>query len=221
MNDIEQCVANEMRFIPSEFRDIEPDLYASKWFDYRRMIPSKATLLFAREYARIYRSQFAKIQDLERAAEITIFGVGQDIFASNSLIHFWRARQEADRIGCRYSYYIRFAFDRAFDRGWRYLPRPNQLYSEDLSTDIELGWFHTQRQILQLADNPVYFAKNYKQTPDQDDYYLYLVQQVKNRSVPEYLLARLVHKAKILPLEFAQKHFSNDLLERALFCHQQ
>ena len=217
MTDTVQLVVNEMKLIPQQFRELEPDLYTKRWFDYRRNLPSQATQAFCNEYERLYREQYAKTQDRETARTLIVHGVTKDLFKSPYLLQFWRARQEADRLGCKYSFYIRFVLNRAFERGWRYLPRPNQIFDEDISLDCEVAWLDLKRVTLQLAENPLFLAENYKGYPEQDDYYLYLIQQVLGQHAKDKVLARLVYKDRILPEDFAKEHLGEELLKRAFF----
>jgi len=219
LDDLAQLVEKELKLVPPQFRELEPELYSLRWFDYRRMLPSRATQLFVKTYDSQYRAQYAKTQDAGAALTLKVAGVADDIFKSGALLQFWRARQEADRIGCRYPFYLRFVFDRMFQRGWRYLPRPNQLFDDDISLDVEVAWLEAKRQTLQLAKSPIFLAANYCGLPEQDAYYLYLVQQVQARPAPARVLARLVYKDKMLPESVAIEHFGADLIQQAFFHH--
>ncbi|WP_323016503.1 hypothetical protein [Castellaniella sp.] len=214
--EIQKAVLGALRHIPPEIRALEPELYLSRWWDYRMELPARATELFMLAYERAYRDQYAKVQDAVTAPTVPVFGV-TELFASGGLMHFWRARQEADRLCCRYDYYLRFAFNRAFERGSRYLLRPNQILSEELSLDLEVAWLETKRLTLQLATHPIYLPGNYCGMPEQDDYFLYLVGQIQRRSVQDRLLARLVFKDRLIPAEIAAQHFDAEVLERASF----
>jgi len=206
----------EIAKIPEELRLEEPELTHERWFDYRHLLPAQATYLFSAIYDEVYRDQHAVAKDLFEAQSITPLLV-DDIFDSAELTAMWKARQAADRIGCRYEFYLRVAFKRFFDRTWRNFPRPNQLYGEELVLDIADEWGRAKRATLQLAKDKRFSIDAYSGHPDQIAYHAYLVEQIKEREHQHMLLARLVFKERVLPLEVAGEHFSVDVLKRAKY----
>lgn len=206
----------EIAKIPQELREDESELMQTRWFDYRHLLPAQATYLFAAIYDEIYREAHARAKDIDEAEEIMPLMV-QDIFDSPELTSMWRARQVADRIGCRYDFYLRFAFSRFFDRTWRNFPRPNQLFSEELELDITDEWSHAKNVTLQLAKDKRFTIDAYSGHPDQVAYHAYLVEQIKQREHQHMLIARLVFKEKVLPPEVAGEHFGIDVIRRAQF----
>lgn len=204
----------ELTQVPEELREEESSLMQSRWFDYRNLLPAQATYRFAFYYDTIYRDYFAMTRDIESSEE-AMSRVVDDVFKGSDLISIWKARQDADRIGCKYTFYLSFIFRRVWDRGHRMLPRPNQLYSEELSLDIKDAWEHALQNSLQLADAGFLKPGQYCGHPDQDAYYTYLADQAKKREHQHMILSRLVFREKLLPREFASKYFSSDVLTRA------
>lgn len=192
----------------------EPELLNSRWFDYRRFPPAKLTYLFAAMYARQYVFSYRCVFDIRTADEIVPFAP-EDIFQSKDLIPMWRARQEADRLGIKYSFFLNFAFTRFADRGWKNLPRPNQLYGEELLLDIRDAWDRRCGEVMQLAHDPFFFEKSYVAHPDQDRYYAYVVGQISARQHKHLALATVL-KEGILPREIAGREFGADVLKRAI-----
>jgi len=204
----------EINLIPEELRVEEAELMMSRWFDYRDLLPAQATLLFAERYEAIYRETYAKTRDLNKAETIELVLVS-NLFKSTELIPTWRARQAADRIGCKYDFYLREVFKRIWDRGWRYLPRPNQLYGDEMMSDIKEVWKLETLCSLQLAQSQRFKVASFVGHPDQVAYYDYLVAEIKRREHPHLSLARVVFRDKVLPLEIAGEHFGGDVLRRA------
>lgn len=215
MTDLEkqQAVAHELALIPQELRDEEAGLMQSRWFDYRNMLPAQATEAFAKAYDTVYRDYYAMVRDYRRVEEIT--PICTEIFKSAELIAIWKARQAADKIGCKYEFFLREAFKRAWERGNRYLPRPNQLYGDELVSDIAQEWKSVTGQVTPLAERSFFKNSSYVGHPDQDAYHAYLIEQVKNREHRHLLLSRLVFRERVLPLEVAGEHFGADVLSRA------
>jgi hypothetical protein len=200
--------------IPQHIRENEAELRTSRWFDYRFMTPAEATYLFAAEYRHAYIEAFKRTRDIRTADKVRPFSP-DDIFESKELTAMWQARQAADMIGCRYEFFLRFAFLRFEHRGWRFFPRANQLSPEELVLDIRDAWATECRASLQVAQLPIYRAEAYAGVPEQDEYHEWLCGQVKHREHPHLALSRLVYSDPILPEQVAEKHFSAEILKRA------
>lgn len=204
----------ELNRVHELHRQDEAGLLSSRWFDYRMMSPAQATYLFAAHYAHEYLETYKRIRDIRTVESVSPFAP-EDIFASKELTPMWLARQEADRLGVKYDFFLHYAFDRFADRGWKAMPRPNQLYGEELLLDIRDAWQRRCREVLQLAENPFFFEIAYVAHPDQDRYYAWVVEQIKMREHKHMALARVL-KDKILPRELAGQEFGIDTLKRAL-----
>lgn len=196
-----------------QHREGEVELMASRWFDYRQMLPAQATYLFAAQYRHEYLEAYKRTVDVRTVDAISPFAP-DDIFKSRELVPMWLARREADRIGCKYDFYLRLTFDRFADRGWRNLPRPSQLYTEELTLDIRDAWMKRCREVMQLAESKFYSLDWYVSHPDQDDYHDYLIKQIAQRE-HKHLALSCVFKNDALPVELAGKTFGADLIKRA------
>lgn len=204
----------ELSRIPEELRIAEPELMRTRWFDYRHLLPAQATYLFAHHYVTQYRELYAKTRDIDGSYEVEPL-FAQDVLQGPETISFWRARQAADAVGCTYEFYIRFVMNRAFERGWRYIPRPNQLYGDEIHQDAVAGWAEETAHVLHLAQHPMYRNAAYKGHPDQDAYHDYLLQQINNREHKHMILSRLMYRENCFPLELALKHFEACDIRRA------
>lgn len=206
--------ALEIALIPQELRDLEAGLMQSRWFDYRDMLPAQATQHFADRYDAIYREVYSALRDYRKADDVVALR-HDDLFKSPELLALWRARQAADAIGCKYDFYLRQAFKMAWDRGWTYIPRPNQIYGEALTQDIADQWKLERAASLQLAESPFFRNDAYVGHPNQDAYHQYLVAEIKQREHPHLSLARVMFKERALPVEVAGAHFPVTVLRRA------
>lgn len=200
---------SELAHITEDLREQEPELRKTRWFDYREKLPMQLTQIFADKYCALYREIYAAHRDSEYAEKLTGF------ITQSDLVSLWRARQGADSIGCNYEFYIRTAMMRTFERQWKYIPRPNQLYNEELILDVQDAWNLTKKQMLFLAKDDFYKSDNYAGHPDQDDYHEYLVSMVKVRPHPELILTRLIFREKCLTEELAVKHFGEPIFKAA------
>lgn len=210
----EECWLIELARIDETHRLEEPELYQTRWFDYRHLTPAQATYLFAEWYRRVYLTSYEQTRDIRTVDDATPFEP-DDIFESRDMTAMWLARQSADRLGCRYDFYLRFCFTRASERGWRHLPRPNQLYAEELVLDVADAWGQRCRDILQVAEAPRFTAAEFVGHPDQQSYYDWLCNQLASRPNPQYGLSTLLFTRKILQPAFAAKRFSRELLAKA------
>jgi len=207
----------ELAHIPDDIRHVEPALHQSRWFDYRHLLPAQATYRFAAEYDAAYRESYAQLRDYRDAEKARTLN-NEDIFKGPDLLPMWRARQEADGIGCRYDFYLRFIFKRCWERRWPYLPRPNQLYGEEITLDAADAWKELCSASLQLAQSKRFLLLSYEGHPDQDSYHSYLVEQVRARVHPHLTLARLIYRENMLPAEVAERYFGKDAVQAA-FIH--
>lgn len=198
-------------------RENESDLRASRWFDHRDLLPAQATYLFAAQYRNEYISSYSKTVDIRTTNAISPFSP-QDIFRSSELIPMWLARRAADQIGCKYDFYLRFAFQRTYDRGWKNLPRPNQLFGEEVTLDAADAWKQRCRDVLQLAESPFFEIGAYVGHPDQDAYHAWVVAEINKREHKHLTLAAVFKKGH-LPQAIAEQHFGTSVVNRALsFC---
>lgn len=209
----DDCWLLEIARVPEELREAESKLTQSRWFDYRHLLPGQATQLFADRFEAIYAEMYAKLRDYRTAESVRIFQT--EVFDSPDFLSCWIARQAADEIGCDYDFYIRFALNRAWERGWRYIPRPNQLYNEALTADMKEAWIAESRFILKLAKHERFKLGAYEGHPDQDAYHEYLIAQVTQREQKHMVLGRLLHKEHCLPEALAIERFGSELVGKA------
>ena len=104
---------------------------------------------------------------------------------------------------------------RCWERGWSYIPRPNQLYSEELRLDIADSWAKERSSSLQLANQLRFKTESYVGHPDQDAYHRYLFDEIQKREHKHLAIARVVYKEKMLSEELAASRFGSDLMLRA------
>lgn len=205
--------ALELSCIHPSHREDEAALRESRWFDYRNLLPAQATYLFAAQYRQEFAEAYKRIVDIRTVGIAKAFSP-EDVFKSSELVAIWLARREADRLGCKYDFYLHYIFNRYAERGWKTLPRPNQLYAEEVVLDIRDAWERRCREVMQTAVTPFFSTDNYVGHPDQDAYHAWVVKQIKSREHKHLALATVL-KQKILPLELAGREFGVDLLNRA------
>ena len=134
---------------------IEPELYQSKWWDYRLLHVAQATYFFADSYLTAARRYFARNVDLDRAATYKPYP-GKDLLAApkqlrtakgklsfhrdgrprmepspskQTIAGVWKARQMADRHGIPYTFYCDTAIEYTEKGLWHRIPMPSHLYS--------------------------------------------------------------------------------------------
>lgn len=195
-------------------KTLEPEcgLFASKWWDYRHQHPVNATVFFAEAYKDAYR----KMSVLRGGKDEIRTGVTDGKLFQHppgTIKGLWKARQAADRIGCPYHVFTSFALDHLDRSGWIRLPRPNQLYSNDLLREIQAHWDDLQRWSLQTANDAYYLACNFDGDEVQLDYQNYLVEQCKRRHHSEYSVGTLINRG-ILVEQIAVDHFGAQVVER-------
>lgn len=210
------------RFIDKRLLAVDPDLYSSKWFDYRMMTPLQATRHYIQAFGEVYRDYFA-VEFSKTASKFikvpTIEGIFEGLgeLSKKHMMQFsgmWRGRQIADAIGMPYKEYIHTVMGlrlRFWSRG--HLPRAEQLYgAEDVEKTVA-KWEEMQAARLYLSDDPAYMIQNYDGIGHQDDYHEWLFKQASLRGNPWYVLAQFINEYR-LPLDKVEARFEPDLVER-------
>lgn len=185
----------------------------NKWFDYRLWPHVKATYYFAKCYDVAYRNYFAETRDLKTSKLVPVYN-HHDPLQSRQKTNLHLARQAFDIVGVRYEFGIRFAMKRFCERGWKAMPRTNQLYGDEIMADIKDAWDAECRAKLQTADNPYFLAENYCGDIIQDQYHDWLEGQV-NKRVHKYMtVGQLVYIKHAIPENVAIERFGSELVAR-------
>ncbi|CAO3459905.1 hypothetical protein [Azospirillum argentinense] len=220
----------------------EPALFRSKWFDYRFLTPVMATYLYAEVYRRTYQRLFARHVDRERAkyARGTKF---EEIFPDaggperkakrllpappkratgeknkpHQLTGYWVGRQVADAIGAPYDVYIELAMEKCLRWQREYLPRPTQLYSDQVINHVTDQWAERCRAKLYVAEDPRYRMERFKGTPDQIAHQTWLMDQLSRRpsGVRAHLLGKYLWDEPLLGVDAVVERFGPAIIQEA------
>jgi hypothetical protein len=209
----DECDAAAVAWISHVHFEDEAKAMHNKWFDYRLWPHLKASYYFAECYKRAYQNFFAETRDKETSKIIPVFH-HHDPMQSRQKTNIHLARQAFDIVGVRYEFGIRFAMKRFCERGWKSMPRTNQLYGDEIITDMKEAWDAECRAKLQIADNPYFLAENYCGDIIQNQYHDWLEGQV-NKRVHKYMtVGQLVYINKVMPEEVAITRFGSELVAR-------
>mgnify|MGYP006425853847 CR=1 FL=1 len=188
----------------------ESALFESKWWDYRMMHPTKATLLFAHSYKRAIKRALRIRSDIYRAANYK--GLKDPSLFMNAKATYtgmWKARQEADRHGIPYEFWCWQAMVYAEERNWSYLPKPQQLYSTkphkkaragdpSIVEHIQMAWATKWLDSLVTAVDPFYCLDHYRKHPYQIAYQRELWGRVNNANLRPETIGYLVYEIRHL-----------------------
>jgi len=196
----------------------EAPLFQTKWFDYRRLHPTKATLLYAHEYLLAYQL-FHRIRlDLERSQYMKpVKGYTENIFEGKSRDYtaYWKGRQSADELGVPYDFYCKTIIRFAEETCWARCPRPSQMYSEKVREPVITAWAERLTYDLVLPNDPFYLAENYQGRPEQKGFQRYLLSVISKRREKRYVLCHVLYEARVLLEPLAIKFFGQDLVNTA------
>jgi hypothetical protein len=204
----------EINLIHESARAEEAALMQTRWFDYHDLTPGQATLLFARTFNEVAQRYWEKTQSVTTDMKsVPVNEAG--LMVTQCDIAVWRARQEADRLGCRYETMITFAFERFLNRGFSFMPRPNQIYSEEILLDLADMIKDLRSQIFEYSKDEFYKTENFRGNPDQIRHRKYLLDYVKSRAVMNQsgVLSRLISEG-LLTQEIAEEHFPTEVTSR-------
>lgn len=196
--------------IKSELLLEDPQLYLTKWWDYKNLHALEATYLFAESYKRALKEAIKRRKCIYRGTNF--IGLKDADFLSCSkrvITGMWKARQQADRLGIEYDYYCDQAMHYAEARDYTYLPSPTQLYSakkkNPKSKDVTMiehifnGFEETKVNRLLHAQSAFYTITAYCKNRYQLEHQRFLISQIKNRASMKYLLvADLVYEKRLL-----------------------
>lgn len=213
------------KFVPKKYLNYDLSLFATKWFDYRRMTPLQATIEYMKAFCESYKDTYARELDFQRAEFVTPVNITKlftDLIErqrpkdKSKLTSFWRGRQVADALGMPYNVYLDHAFEYRMRRWQRaYLPQPQHLYHEYVVEMIQEKWEDLKKSRLYLPDDPAFLSQNYRDIPYQNDFHDYLIAQAAERSDPAFTLSGLV-ETDMLPLEKLEKTVDTDLFDRVV-----
>lgn len=209
------CETLALQRVDPETRAGESDLYSSKWFDYRLESWVHSTYRYAHEYKAAARRFWVINRNADVAEDLPIFP-NPDIFQCRELTGCINARQALDRIGCRYEWALTWTLKRFSDRGWFGLPRPNQLYGEELTLDIADAWKEECAVSMQIARNGHFRnLQEGPQKPVQREYETWLVAQARARGVDSWRsVSRMLSEGVLTPAQ-ADSHFGSTVAQRA------
>jgi hypothetical protein len=176
--------------------DIEQELFKTKWFDYRMLSPDDATLLFMDEWRKAltsynehnvpsYRGKDGKLHVMNGYTDVSKGYKSLNIEylktkKKTSWNLFTKLRQWADKQGFGYDKYWPSAFKAHEVLGFK-----NRLLNVFLNERIKakvVERIDDYRQIkIKKAMSSAFKAENYEGTPLQDDYYEYLIDELKQR----------------------------------------
>lgn len=215
-----------MTYANKDLIDLEPGLFATKWFDYRMMTPAAATRLYMDAFGDIYRQVYADVKDRTAAEhiavpncevimnELTCGDEKKEKRAKTRFASMWRGRQVADAAGMPYREFIDIAMRKRL-RYWsnnKHLPQPQQLYLDWVVEHVMERWAELQSGRLYLAEHDAYMVQNYQGIAFQDDYHEWLFAQAQLRSNPTWQIAQFVNEDR-LPLDKVESRFGEDDLE--------
>ena len=194
--------------------DSEPELFKTKWFEYRHLHPTKATFLYVYFYQQAYRRHFEIIFDKDKANKT--LGTRKDPMLEKGAISFWKGRVASDKLGIPYDFYIsesiRFLISEA---KWKRIPRPSHLYNEVVIEEVNDKWkqklLHTATMplICHLSDDNS-FSVQTKQEIER-----WLCERLQTRRNIHFMLSQYVYDKKIVSETTALEFFSPEELRKA------
>lgn len=204
-----------IQHIPAALLKKEAALYRVKWFDYRRMHPTKATYLLAQCYNRAYQDCMSVMRD--RSGKFMRGFKGMDFMESRERLSFWRLRQLIDSLGIRYDFFLRRAMTWHIEAGWLQPPRPSHLATnQDMITDVMMAWEEECAARIQFPKDTRYKVANFFGHVDQLDWEKFLVAQIKTRRHPQYALHASLYIEQTLRIETAIQEFDERVVQSAI-----
>lgn len=211
------CEVKAIANIEGKLLKREPELLTMKWFDYRRMHPTKASYLFAQCYQKAYQDFMVTTFDHARGRFMRPFKGGEDFMNAREKKALWQLRQTADQLGTRYDFFLRFAMKWKVAHNWHHAPRPSHINANDeLLADMALAWEEECRNSLQICKDERYQAVNWFGHADQIAYERFLIGQIKQRAHHHFSLSAALYTHGVLRIEAALAEFAPGTIEQAI-----
>lgn len=198
---------------------IEPALMETKWFDYRRLHPMQATYYFVKCYNDAYRDFYRKAINAEAAPFVR--GIKEhDFLDAKEKMTFWRLRQNCDKVGLPYDFFLRFAMSRhhrVIGDGKVYAPRPTMFVkNEELFAEAMIAWEEQCAATLQIATDSYYRTSQYTGSRDQQAHEAFVIEQIARRRVPHYALHAAMYLYDVVRIEEALRRFDEQTVAMAI-----
>jgi hypothetical protein len=204
-------------------------VYEKRWWDYRRLAPGHSFYLFAHHYYKASRTAARKMigehsrgKTFEKKRALlgpALVEMTAETIWERDQAHvtgIWKSMLVADALGIPYPEFCRMACQVAFDRLWERLPRPTQLYSDNLAVFVMDEWDSLKKSRFVAATHPVFDVASYDGRRMQDDYRAYAIEQITNLDSNRVTaLANVLFFRPQLPVDLAKQHFPDQLIERA------
>ncbi len=201
------------------------DVYAHKWWDYRRLSPGHSYMLFIHCYYRAFKlaARTVLAHRAHNHALKALIGGGEVQFRpeeiwerdKSHITGMWKAMLVADALGMPYDRFCGLSFQVALDTAWTRLPRPQQLYSEKLAAQTLESWVELKKERLIIARHPLYKVENYGGAPVQDEYREWLIEAIGERDNKIVPVSTAVYTQPQLPESLAALHFTPAVMNRA------
>lgn len=175
----------------------EAGLYKAKWFDYRPLHHTAATLLFASFYRDEHIRAHAKWFDAESA--YPGLSVDHEKIKPADFTSLWKGRQAADSYGIPYGFYIKAAMTAVMrEKMYKRVPRPNQLYASHIIQAAAESWDDYTRRRFVMAEDKFYVFDG-QEHDDRDEHASWILSQARNRANPQYALSEALGAGFLLP----------------------
>lgn len=194
---------------------VETELMDLKWFEYRHLHPTQATYLYAHHYTLEYRKIFQKIVDQSLGAFVT-GSKGKDAMKKTETVGFWKGRQQADRLGMPYDYYIGSAMRFLIEgKIWKRVPRPVHLYSKPVIEHVSNYWVETLL-VGTIEPSTAHLSHDNDFTMQcKSDIARWLCEALKTRKNPHFGLSHYMFEKMLIPENIALQYFDADVISQA------
>lgn len=197
----------------------ERELQFTRWIEYRYLSLLQCTQLFTKLYEEAVRDFYGKYFDFSKKDDLRPIQTNYVRNQPRELSQLWRARQEADRMGAPYGFFIRTAMESMLtDEGHKMVPRPNQLYSKRPLKWVAFEWAKWEPIETLFRDewDPRFFADRYVGDDVQDAALGMLYRRVMAASHPAMTLKSFLLNRRAISEHEARRRFGDSLVDEAL-----
>lgn len=204
-----------IQHIPRAEMQGEAALLNTKWFDYTRIHPMKATYYFVDCYDKAYGEFMRRALDMNKR-HMSSFK-GKDFLKHRERMSYWNLRRMCDSFGVRYDFFLREAMNWCINQGWIYPPRPSHiLKNEAMITDVMILWEEELANSLQVPKDDWFRTQRFAGCSNQLRFEEFVVNQIKMRRLPQYSLSASLYIYDTLRVERAIQEFGADMVGESI-----
>lgn len=219
------------QFWKREWVETERERIHQTWFDYRQAHPVLRSYIFVEEYKLAYQRAYKRFYGAPLPGKSDLppnFRIDLYKRSAHSITRTIRAMHLVDEMGCPYDSYFDAAFEhfmqtRGFDTYWKEaspafekMDLPPIVIMADARSMIDAQRMFERKNAIRLRipQHPTYRASAWKETANQMECAMWLINQASASSDRNYTLARMLYDLDLIREHEVVRRFGIDVVKQ-------